>query len=170
MGTNQLLWDTPTSVFITSSTVFHCNFRIRLHNECMRPSVLRGDEDGISVCYPWTDLGEKWVLGGTSMVRLSWNLPIIQWCSSVGTFQWCYCISFLSLIHTFLSFLHQCGCSGITPNGATAFLIFKFNKVGMYSSSWFVPNWCLSWFMSSWCFLIERVINKIYNLYHHALG
>ena len=36
--------------------------------------------------------------------------------------------------------------------------------------TWFVPNWCLSWFVSSWCSLIERVINKIYNLYHHALG
>ena len=27
-----------------------------------------------------------------------------------------------------------------------------------------------NWFMSNWCSLIEGVINKIYNLYHHALG
>ena len=74
----KLLWDTPTSVFMMSSTILRCNFRVRLHNECMGPSALREDDDGILVYYLWTDLSENWVLGGTSMVRLSWNLPLIQ--------------------------------------------------------------------------------------------
>ena len=131
----KLLWDTPTSVFMMSSTILRCNFRVRLHDECMGPSALREDDDGILVYYVWTDLSENWVLGGTSMVRLSWNLPLIQWCGSVRTFQWYGCLSFLSLIRTFLSFLHRCGYSGIAPKGTTVFLIFIFNKVGMYSSS-----------------------------------
>ena len=131
----KLLWDSLISVFITYLAVFRCNFRIRLHNECMGSSVLRENEDAISICYPWTDLSEKWVFGGTSIVRLSWNLPLIQWCGSVRTFQWYGCLSFLSLIRTFLSFLYRCGCSGIAPKGTTVFLIFIFNKVGMYSSS-----------------------------------
>ena len=38
------------------------------------------------------------------------------------------------------------------------------------SWKWFVPNWCLSWFMSSWCFLIEGVINKIYNWFDAQPG
>ena len=76
----KLLWDTSTSVFMMSLVVLCCNFRIRLHDECMGPSALRRDENGILVYYLWTDLSEKWVLGGTLMVRLSWNLPLIQWC------------------------------------------------------------------------------------------
>ena len=82
----RLLWDTPTSIFMTSLAILRCGFRIILHNEGTKLSVLRGDEDGVSVYYPWTDLSEKLVFGEASMVRLSWNLPILQWCSSVGTF------------------------------------------------------------------------------------
>lgn len=53
-------------------------------------------------------------LSSHSMVRLSW-----KFC------QWCDCLSFLSLVRTFLSFLHRCGCSGNSLNGVAAFSCSK---------------------------------------------
>ena len=87
--------------------------------------------------------------GGVQLVqrRTSRGSPVVtwSWCwkCSPWRIHWsadCFFLrcgrqTFLSLIPTFLSFLHRCVCSEITPNGAAAFLIFKFNKVGMYSSS-----------------------------------
>ena len=52
-----------------SNQVTRCSF-----GKGTKPSALRGDEDGVSVCYPLTDLSDKLLLGEASMVRLSWNL------------------------------------------------------------------------------------------------
>ena len=88
-----------------SNQVTRCSF-----GKGTKPSALRGDEDGVSVCYPLTDLSDKLLLGEASMLRLSWNLlypngaavPLfsfsVVWLHLSLISQWCNCTS-LSLLN-----------------------------------------------------------------------
>ena len=84
---------------------------------------------------------------GSPVVTWSWCWKCSPWrihWSADCFFLRCGCQTFLSLIPTFLSFLHRCVCFEIAPNGAVAFLIFRFNKVGMYSSSPWQGEWSVN--------------------------
>ena len=92
-----------------SNQVTRCNFE-----EGTKPSALREDEDGVSVCYPWTDLSEKLVLREASMVRVSWNLI-----SSNGVVAPLFPFSMVRLHLSLLSQL--CSCTSLSLlNGVVA--------------------------------------------------
>ena len=137
-----------------SNQVTRCNFE-----EGTKPSALREDEDGASVCYPWTDLSEKLVLREASMVRVSSNLissngvvapffsfSMVRLHLSVFSQLCNYTslsllngatapFSILSIVQLYLSFPSQwCGCTFLySLNGAVAPL-FHFSMVQLHLS------------------------------------